>query len=494
MSCILAIDQSTSATKAVLFDREGQLLGKASREHVQHYPHAGWVEHDANEIWQNVLTTVGMLLQQHENARSDIALVSIANQRETTVVFDRAGEPLHPAIVWQCRRGDAICAEQIRNGREPAVRARTGLRLDGYFSAPKLQWLVREHPTLAERLVRGDALIGTIDTYLIYKMTRGEVFATDHTNASRTLLYDIHRREWDHELCSWWQVPRDALADVRDCDAQFGSTTLEGLLPRAVPICGVMGDSQAALFAHRCFETGSAKATFGSGCSVLLNVGATIPPSRSGAVTALAWVQRGRATYALEGIVNCSAASLTWLRDQLGIIANIDEADAAALQAGEEQGVYLVPAFSGLGAPYWRDEARAAIVGLSAYSHRYHIIRAALEAIAYQVRDVLEMLQSEAAVRVHRLRCDGGPTRSDWLMQFTADLLGVELRLPQQPDCSALGAAMMGTLGAGWYSSPAALPELPQEEKTYRRKVSAEQANVRYRGWQHAVQQVLYTG
>ncbi len=492
MRAVLAIDQSTSATKAVLVDAAGCVIAKASREHKQHYPQAGWVEHDADEIWTNVLASVHELLAGHSGTSLEIGAVSIANQRETVVVFERGtGQPLYPALVWQCRRGDAICAEQLQNGRDSSVRERTGLRIDGYFSASKLQWLMRERPELAARLKRGEALVGTIDTYLIYRMTRGAVFATDPSNASRTLLFDIHRRAWDPELCSWWQVPTGALAEVRDCDAQFGTTTLEGLLPKPTLICGVMGDSQAAMFAQRCFEVGSAKATFGSGTSVLMNVGERAPHLPKGAVTSLAWVQDGRVTYALEGIITCSAATLNWLRDQLGLFVTIDEADQLARTVGEQTAVYLVPAFSGLGAPYWRDGARAAIVGLSAHSHRGHIVRAALEAIAYQLRDVLDMLQAEAGVEVRELRCDGGATQSQLLMQFTADVLGIELRLPTHSDCSAIGAAMMGMLGIGWHSSPAALRELRSEEHVYRRVMTAEDAARRYRGWQQAVQQVL---
>lgn len=492
MKAVLAIDQSTSATKALLIDATGQVIAKAAREHRQHYPRAGWVEHDAEEIWSNVLASVRELMQSGACNGIEIGAISIANQRETVVVFDRAsGRPIHPAIVWQCRRGNAICAEQLECDRDSTVRARTGLRIDGYFSASKLQWLVRERPDIAARLQRSEALIGTIDTYLIFRMTRGEVFATDPTNASRTLLFDIHRRVWDSELCSWWQVPVPALAEIRDCDAQFGATALDGLLPRAVPILGVMGDSQAAMFAQGCFEPGTAKATFGSGTSVLMNVGSSLAPTRAGAVTSLAWAQGGQVTYALEGIINWSAATMNWLRDQLGLFVDFAEAERLARTADEHNGVYLVPAFAGLGAPYWRDGARAAIVGLSAHSHRGHIIRAALEAIAFQVRDVIEMLQNEAGMSVSELRCDGGATRSAPLMQFTADVLGIGLRLPRHPECSAIGAAMMGMLGVGWYPSTQALSKMTSEDHVYRRSMSADDADRRYRGWQRAVQQVL---
>ncbi|GFE87747.1 FGGY family carbohydrate kinase [Steroidobacter agaridevorans] len=492
MKAVLSIDQSTSATKALLVDPSGAVLARAGRDHRQHYPQPGWVEHDAEEIWANVLATVRELQQSGACSGIEISAISIANQRETVVIFDRVtGAPVHPAMVWQCRRGDELCAEQLRRGRDSTVRARTGLRIDGYFSASKLQWLVQERPDIARRLQNAEVLIGTMETYLIYRMTRGQVFATDPSNASRTLLFDIHQRAWDEDLCSWWQVPSCALAEVRDCDAQFGESTLDGLLPYAVPIRGVMGDSQAAMFAQGCFEPGSAKATFGSGTSVLVNVGSSPARSTRGAVASLAWVQGGRVTYALEGIINFSAATMNWLRDQLGLFVTLEEAERLAQAAGERNEVYLVPAFAGLGAPYWRDAARAAIVGLSAHSHRGHIVRAALEAIAFQLRDVIEMLQAEAGVAVSELRCDGGATRSDPLMQFTADVLGIELRLPRHPECSAIGAAMMGMLGIGWYPSPQAMRELTSEAHAYRRKMSPDEADCRYRGWQRAVQQVL---
>jgi glycerol kinase len=492
MQYLLAIDQSTSATKAVWFDIQGNAMDRAIREHRQHYPRAGWVEHDAEEIWRNVLTVTEELLARQAAHLGDLAGISIANQRETIVVFEKgSGKPLHPAIVWQCRRGDALCTEQLRKGRETTVRARTGLRIDGYFSASKLQWLIREHPALGAQLANGDALIGTMDCYLIYRLTGGQVFATDHTNASRTLLYDIGNLRWDDELCDWWQVPQRALPEIRDCDAQFGTTVLDGQLPRPAPIRGVMGDSQAALFAHRCFETGSAKVTFGTGASVLLNAGQRLPSQLQGTVASLAWVRAGQATYALEGLINCSGASLNWLRDQLGMFTSVTECEMLADEVAEQPGVYLVPAFSGLGAPYWREAARAAIVGLSAHSDRRHIIRAALESMAYQLRDVLDMMRREAGLQLQHIQCDGGPTANALLMQFTADIIGVELRVAPYPDCSALGAALMGALGAGIHPSPAALAALPATAAVYRRKMAPEQVQSRYAGWQRAVEQVL---
>jgi glycerol kinase len=492
MPCVLAIDQSTSATKALLFDPQGRVIDKVAREHRQHYPQPGWVEHDAEEIWQNTLGVARELVERQRAHEGDIGCISLTNQRETVVVFDRTtGAPLHPAIVWQCRRGDELCATALQAGLEATTRAKTGLRIDSYFPASKLQWLVRNRRDLARKLASGEALIGTIDTYLIYRLTRGAVFATDHTNASRTLLYDIGRLAWDQELAAAWDVPVQALADVRPSAATFGETTLGGALSRPRPICGVIGDSQASLFAHRCFEPGSAKVTFGSGSSVLLNVGATMPPASGGAVATLAWVHDSKPTYALEGIITFSASTLTWLRDQLGLIADVRESEGIARSVTDNGGVYLVPAFSGLGAPHWCEPARGAIVGLSAHSDRRHVVRAALESIAYQLCDVLETMRVESGVPLRRLHGDGGATANAFLMQFVADLTRTELRVASAPDFSPLGAALMGCLGTGALGSIAAIEQLPHTEEIFSPRMEAERAHAHYVGWQKALDQVL---
>lgn len=492
MPLILALDQSTSATKALLFDRDGRLVDKESLEHRQYYPQPGWVEHNAEEIWQNTLAVLRALLARHSGKLGEIACLSLTNQRETIVVFNRVtGKPLHPAIVWQCRRGDALCAGHTATGHEALVHARTGLKLDAYFSGSKLQWLVQNRPELRRKLADGEALIGTIDTYLIYRLTGGRTFATDHTNASRTLLFDIGRLRWDEDLCALWQVPNSALPEVRESSALFGDTTLGGLLPRPLPICGVMGDSQASLFAQRCFAPGSAKVTFGTGSSILLNIGAKLRLSDRGVVTTLAWVHNGTPTYALEGIVISAAATVTWLRDQLGVIRDFNETESLARELADNDGVYLVPAFSGLGLPHWQPTARAAIVGLSAHSDRRHVTRAALESISYQIRDALDAMRREAGVELASLHGDGGPTANRFLMQFTADLTGVELRVATMSDCSALGAALAGMLGMGLYHSLGDLGSAPDGEIVYPPTMSAERSRLLYAGWQRAVRLVL---
>lgn len=489
MRAVLAIDQSTSATKAVLLDASGQVVDSASREHRQYYPQPGWVEHNAEEIWENLLAVCRLVLERKPGNGCELTHISIANQRETIVVFERGtGRPMYPAVVWQCRRGMELCARQARLGRAEAIRERTGLPVDTYFSASKLQWLIREHPDLAAQLSVGDALIGTMDTYLIHRLTAGAVFATDHTNASRTLLYDIRRLQWDDELCAWWDVPRGSLAQVRPSDATFGETTLGGCLRQPVPIRGVMGDSQAALFAHRCFESGSAKVTFGTGSSVLLNVGGTLPTGVKGSVASLAWVLDGEPIYALEGIITCSAGTLNWLRDQLGVIDEVAECESLARSVSGDEGVYVVPAFAGLAAPYWQAEARAAIVGLTAHSDRRHVVRAGLESMAYQVRDVLEMMREESGVELREIHADGGPVANQFLMQFVADIVGVSLRVAARADQSAMGAVLMGMRGAS--IGPADSGAI-SDEVVYTRAMEPKLADRQYAGWRRAVGQVL---
>lgn len=490
MPVILTLDQSTSATKAILFDAAGQVLDKAVREHRQIYPQPGWVEHDAEEIWQNVLAVISELAKRNSEKLSQIAGLSITNQRETILIFDRqTGRPLHNAIVWQCRRGDAICQTLQSEQRAEMVRQKTGLKIDTYFSASKLKWLIAEKPELAAKLKAGEALIGTIDTYLIFRLTRGNVFATDHTNASRTLLFDIHQLRWDGPLCELFDVPLRALPEVRESAAQFGETDANGTLPNAIPIVGIMGDSQASLFAQRCFEPGTAKATFGTGMSVLLNIGHEFQLSERGAITALAWVQNGKPTYAFEGLINFSAATLEWLKNQLGLIRDIAEVEALATSVPDTGGVYLVPAFAGLSAPYWSPDARAAIVGLSAHTKREHIVRAALESIAYQIRDVLDMMRGEAKISLQSLHADGGPTRNQFLMQFTADVIRADLLVSNVPDSSAWGSAMNALAYLG-IPDPSSTTKFRNVRKFNPRMDEAEAKRL-HEGWKFAVQRVL---
>jgi glycerol kinase len=492
MPLLLAIDQSTSATKAILFDATGRLVDKASRDHRQLYPQPGWVEHDVEEIWQNVLAVIREVAGRNRKKLSQLAGLSITNQRETVLVFDRkTGKPLHNAIVWQCRRGDAICRKLSQQGRAKLVRKKTGLKIDPYFSASKLKWLIAEKPAIAAKLKNGEAVIGTIDAYLIHRLTGGTVFATDYTNASRTLLFDIGKLRWDAELCKLFSVPLRALPEARESAAQFGETDAGGILPKRVPIIGVMGDSQASLFAQHCYRPGMAKATFGTGTSVLLNIGDQFRVSKKGAVTALAWVWRGQPTYAFEGIINFSAATIEWLKNQLGLIQSVSEVEALATRVADNGGVYLVPAFAGLSAPYWSTDARAAILGMTAHTRKEHIVRAAQEAMAYQIRDVLDMMRADSKVALQKLHADGGPTRNRFLMQFTADMTGVELSVSEVAESSAWGAAMNGLLGLSLRNSLEELAALPRESKNYKPQMNATKVKQFHNGWLAAVKRVL---
>jgi glycerol kinase len=492
MSLILAIDQSTSATKAVLFDAKGKVLDKAVRPHRQIYPQPGWVEHDAGEIWKNVLAVIREVARRNPKKLSQLAALSIANQRETILVFDRkTGRPLHHALVWQDRRGDAFCGKLRRQGYSPSVLRKTGLKIDTYFSASKLHWLIEHKPVLAARLKRGEALIGTMDTYLIHRFTEGKVYATDCTNASRTLLFDIGELWWDAELCRLFKVPQRALPEVRESASQFGTTDAGGILPKRVPIVGVMGDSQASLFAQRCYQPGMAKATFGTGTSVLLNIGERVRFSGNGAVTALAWVWQGKATYAFEGLINYSAATLEWLKNQLGLIQSTDEIEPLASSVNDSGGVYLVPAFAGLSAPYWAPAARGGIVGLTAHTRKAHVVRAALESIAYQISDVLHMMRCDAGIKLRRLHADGGPTRNKFLMQLTADVTRLGLSVSEVAESSAWGAAMNGLLGLNVYQSLDELAKLPRPQASFHPRMNRRQVRQLHQGWRAAVKRVL---
>lgn len=492
MRYMLALDQSTSATRAIVFDTQGKLIDKESVGHEQHYPRPGWVEHDAEEIYRNTLQALRTLLDRNAGLKDDLLCLSISNQRETVVVFDRGtGSPLHHAIVWQCRRGDPICAELRAAGHEEMVQSKTGLKIDTYFSASKLKWLVDNEPDIRVKLEAGDALIGTMDTYLIYRLTGCRTFATDSTNACRTLLYDIGKLRWDEELCRLFDVPIEALAEVRESSARFGSTDLEGLLGESIPICGVMGDSQAALFAERCFRPGSGKVTLGTGSSVLLNIGDKMGRSEGGMVCTIGWVHGGKVAYAFEGIINCTGATIAWLKDQLRLIKDPRETEELARSVEDNGGVYLVPAFLGLSAPYWNQSARAAIVGLTPASTKSHVARAALESIAYQIRDVVDVMAADSHIPLSMFHADGAMVGNKFLMQFLADIARVKVRASALPELSALGAVLSGMLGMGVYGSLDELARLPQEFVEYTPAMGPAEVEKLYNGWKDAVARVL---
>jgi len=492
---VLAVDQSTSGTKAVVVGRDGRIVARSSADHKQFYPYPGWVEHDPLELYENVKKTVRSALELAGIGAGNLAAISITNQRETAVMWDKStGQPVHNAIVWQCQRTADQCAELKNAGYEPVVQAATGLMLDPYFSATKWSWMLK-HVNDAQSLLKdGRLLAGTIDSWLIWKLTGGRVHATDYTNASRTSLFNIHSLEWDERLCEIFGVPRELLPEVKSSDEIFGYTDDPALFPERIPITGVIGDSQAALFGQLCLEPGMAKATYGTGTSVLMNVGGTPADSRNGLVTAVAWGMDGKVSYALEAIIRASGDSIKWIRDNLGLFQSFEEMDRLIRQTPDNEGVYLVPAFVGLGAPYWEPFARAAIVGMNRSTNKSHIIRAALESIAYQVRDAVELMFAETGIPLKELHADGGASDNEVLMQFQADIMNKRVVKSEIAELSAIGSVYMGGLGVGFWNSVEELAGLPRNYRKYDPSMSPEVQERLYTGWKRAVQSVIHGG
>ena len=430
---VIGIDQSTQGTKVMLFDEDGRAVLRVDRPHRQLVDSRGWVEHDPDEIYANLIGLVRELLAKSGIAPGDIGAVGISNQRETTLAWDRAtGRPVYNAVVWQCARGEAICQrlEKERPDLTELVHRRTGLRHSPYFSAPKLAWILENVPKAHEKAAAGNLCCGTMDSYLVFRLTHGASFLTDYSNASRTELFNIMTLQWDGELCRLFGIPVSCLPDLMDSDGCFGETDFEGLLPGAVPIHGVMGDSHAALFGQGCLERGQMKATYGTGSSIMMNIGNAPVLSDSGIVTSLAWKTRGRVQYVFEGNINYTGAVISWLKDDVRLIAGAGETEALAREADPSDRTVLVPAFSGLGAPYWDSNARAAFVGMSRTTGRNELVKAALDCIACQVNDIVTLMRQEAGIAEVELRADGGPTRNGYLMQLQADLIDGTVRVP----------------------------------------------------------------
>jgi glycerol kinase len=486
---ILALDQGTTSSRAVLFDHAGRVVESRAYEFTQHFPQPGWVEHDANEIWESQLRALRDTVEGAGIPYGEIAAVGITNQRETAVVWDRAtGEPIHHAIVWQSRQTVPICQELVGRGLEALFRERTGLVVDAYFSGTKVKWLLDVVPGARERAARGELAFGTIDAWLVYKLTGGRVHATEYSNASRTLLYDIRELRWDPDLLEALEIPAAILPEVRDSSGTFGETLPELTGGEALPIGGVAGDQQAALFGQTCFEPGRAKNTYGTGCFILMNTGTEARRSASGLLTTIAWGQGGRVEYALEGSIFVAGAAVQWLRDQLGLIADASESEALARSVEDTGGVYLVPAFTGLGAPYWDPQARGTIVGLTRGSGRAHLVRAALESIAYQSRDVLQCFEKDTGLRAEALQVDGGATANDFLMQFQADVLGIPVRRPEVLETTALGAAYLAGLSVGFWADRADVEKNWREGRRFEPEMAPAQRDALYAGWVAAVE------
>lgn len=483
MKTILAIDQSTSGTKALLFDGEGRLLGRHDLPHEQKINSQGWVSHDPMEIYRNTLETVRLLLEETGADRESIGAVGISNQRETALLWDRdTGLPVADAVVWQCARAAGICQRLADRGE--AIQERTGLNLSPYFPAAKWAWILENTPGLAGK----NLCAGTIDAWLVYKLTGGRVFATDYSNASRTQLFNLRTLSWDSEICGWFGIDPDFLPEVRFSDSLFGETDFEGLLPHPVPIHGVLGDSHGALFGQGCLSPGMVKATYGTGSSVMMHIGERPVFSKKGLVTSLAWGMEGKVDYVLEGNINYTGAVTKWVVEELGLLSSSKEAGPVAQSADPADTTYLVPAFTGLGAPYWDSGAKAMLYGMSRTTGRAEIVKAAEECIAYQIADVLELMGQEAGVTIQELRVDGGPTKDKFLMQFQSDILHIPVAAPEREELSGMGAAFCAGIAAGVYTgeifqSVRRRRLAPEMEETLRKTKRA--------GWKQAVEILL---
>jgi len=442
MKYTLVIDQSTSATKAMLFDEKESLVARTSIDHKQYYPQPGWVEHDPAEILENTYKSAEQVIKTNNIDRNDITSMAITNQRETVVVWDRrTGRPVYNAVVWQCNRGTAICEYLIARGHEPAVTAKTGLIINPYFSASGVKWILDNVPGARQNAEDGHLLLGTIDSWLIWNLTKGKVHATDYTNASRTLLFNIHTLDWDNELLELFTIPSSMLPKAFPCDVQYGETTLNGILPE-IPIAGVLGDSHGALAGQLCFSDGMGKATYGTGSSIMVNIGEKALPAPRGLVTSIGFAAKGKVHYAFEGNIHCTGATIKWLQDDLQLIQSAADTEALANSVDSTEGVFFVPAFAGLGAPWWDNDAKALICGMNRGTNKAHIVRAALESIAYQVKDLMNLIQ-ESGVKLLELRVDGGPVKNNFLMQFQSDMLQARINRSPIEEASAFGAVIM---------------------------------------------------
>ncbi|MCG8592410.1 MAG: glycerol kinase GlpK [Proteobacteria bacterium] len=481
---VMALDQGTTSSRAILFDEAGGVAGIAQLEFEQHFPQPGWVEHDAGEIFDSQLWAAREVLKQAGASAGDLAAIGITNQRETTVVWDRAtGEPIHRAIVWQSRQTAPICDDLRARGLDEEVRARTGLLIDAYFSGTKVRFVLDAVPGAQERAERGELCFGTVDSWLLFRLTGGRVHATEPSNASRTLLYNIHERDWDDTLLEALRVPRAMLPEVRDSSGVFGETEPE-FLGGSVPIAGIAGDQQAALYGQGCTAPGLAKNTYGTGCFLLMNTGSEAPRSETGLVTTVAWSRAGEVEYALEGSIFVAGSAVQWLRDGLRIVESAAESEAAARSVEDTGGVYLVPAFVGLGAPYWDERARGVLVGITRGTSREQIVRATLESIAYQTRDVVDCLSRDSGLALQALRVDGGACQNDFLMQFQADILGVPVERPPVLEVTAYGAARLAGEAVGFGSASSVAAEGTRFEPS----LSADRRDALYAGWQRAVE------
>lgn len=489
MKYILSLDQGTTSSRAILFNESGEMMSSAQKEFKQYYPNPGWVEHDPMEIWNTQLEVARAAIEKLGISAENVAAIGITNQRETTILWDkRNGKPVHNAIVWQCRRTAPTCDSLKEAGWADKIREKTGLLIDAYFSATKIRWVLQNVPEAKELAKSGNLLFGTIDTWLIWNLTGGQVHATDYSNASRTMLFNIHTLEWDKEILELLEIPASILPEVRPSSGVFGNT-LPLLFGAAIPVAGVAGDQQAALFGQACFSPGTAKNTYGTGGFLLMNTGDEPVSSKNGLVTTIAWGLGGKITYALEGSIFVAGAAIQWLRDELKLISSAGETECLCKEVPDTCGVYLVPAFVGLGAPYWDPYARGALTGLTRGANRSHIVRATVESMAYQTYDVLHAMEQDAGIPLAELRVDGGAAANSFLLQFQSDITGVPVLRPSTLETTALGAAYLAGLAVGYWDDLTEIRRNWQVSAAFNPELSQEKAEEKVNGWHHAVKQ-----
>lgn len=487
---VLGIDQSTQGTKALLFDEEGSLICRTDLSHRQYINEKGWVEHDPEEIYVNTLAVVKNLVEKAGINKNDLAVLGISNQRETAMVWNRTtGKPVYNAVVWQCARGTQICEEIEKSGDADMIRSHTGLQLSPYFSAAKIAWVLKNVEGVQELADKGELCCGTIDSWLVYKLTGGKEFRTDYSNASRTQMFNISELKWDNQVCDLFGIPTSSLPEVTDSDGDYGTTDFEGYLDHEISIRGVLGDSHGALFGQGCVEKGMIKSTYGTGSSVMMNIGDK-PVFSNCVVTSLAWKLGGKVNYVLEGNINYTGAVITWLKDDLELISSPDETEQLARESNPADKSYLVPAFTGLGAPYWDSEATGILTGMTRTTKRKEIVRAALDCIAYQITDVIKAMSAESGIDISELRVDGGPTKNKYLMQFQSDIAHVTVQVPSSEELSGIGAAYAAGIAVGIYNKEEVLNKMTRTRFTP--QMQSGECVQKYAGWKNAVEQVLH--
>lgn len=487
---VLGIDQSTQGTKALLFDEEGALICRTDLPHRQYINEKGWVEHDPEEIYINTLAVVKNLVEKAGINKNELAVLGISNQRETAMVWNRTtGKPVYNAVVWQCARGARICEEIEKAGDADMIRSHTGLQLSPYFSAAKIAWVLKNVEGVQEIADKSELCCGTIDSWIVYKLTGGKEFRTDYSNASRTQMFNISELKWDKQVCGLFGIPTTALPEVTDSDGKYGTTNFDGYLDHEIPIRGVLGDSHGALFGQGCVEKGMIKSTYGTGSSVMMNIGEE-PVFSNRVVTSLAWKLGGEVNYVLEGNINYTGAVITWLKDDLELISSPDETEQLAKESNPADKSYLVPAFTGIGAPYWDSEATGILTGMTRTTKRKEIVRAALDCIAYQITDVIKAMSAESGIDISELRVDGGPTKNKYLMQFQSDIAHVTVQVPSSEELSGIGAAYAAGIAVGIYNKEEVLNKMTRTRFTP--QMQSEERAQKYAGWKSAVEQVLH--